>query len=79
MAEKTELNNNNENEQRKKETFREKIDRKLNGWDLMKREKLWAERGIRIKKSDIKSDKRIGVDYAKHCKEYLWRFQTKTE
>jgi len=29
MAEKTELNNNNENEQRKKETFREKTERKI--------------------------------------------------
>lgn len=54
-----------------------KIDRKLNGWDLMKREKLWVERGVKIKKSDIKSDKRVGIDYAKHCKHYLWRFYFK--
>lgn len=54
-----------------------KIDSKLKGWDLTKRKKLWIEQGIRIKKSDIKSDKRIGIDYAKHCKHYLWRFYLK--
>lgn len=25
----------------------------------------------------IQKSKRIGIDYAKHCKEYLWRFQLK--
>jgi DNA-3-methyladenine glycosylase len=51
-----------------------KIDRKLNGWDLTQGKKLWIEPGIKIKKSDIKSDKRVGIDYAKHCQHYLWRF-----
>jgi DNA-3-methyladenine glycosylase len=51
-----------------------KIDRKLNGLDLTRGGKLWVEKGIRVKKSDIKSDKRIGIDYAKHCRHYLWRF-----
>ena len=62
-----------------------KIDRKLNGWDLTKREKLWLVRPSRIparrqarrlwrKKHKIKSSKRIGIDYAKHCRHYLWRF-----
>jgi DNA-3-methyladenine glycosylase len=50
------------------------IDRKLNNWDITKKDKLWIEPGIKIKKSQIHRDKRIGVDYAKHCKEYLWRF-----
>jgi DNA-3-methyladenine glycosylase len=57
-----------------------KIDRKLNGWDITKGEKLWIEpRDPKIKLPKIKKFKRIGVDYAKHCKEYLWRFQMKTE
>jgi DNA-3-methyladenine glycosylase len=51
-----------------------KIDRKLNGWDMTKGKKLWIERGNKIKPSKIKKSKRIGIDYAKHCKEYLWRF-----
>lgn len=51
-----------------------KIDRKLNSWDLTKGEKLWLERGIKTKKSQIKKSKRIGIDYAKHCRHYLWRF-----
>lgn len=54
-----------------------KIDRKLNNWDMTKEEKLWIEPGIKIKNSEIKKDKRIGIDYAKHCKEYLWRFYIK--
>lgn len=51
-----------------------KIDRKLNGWNIIKGEKLWLEKGINIKQSQIKKEKRVGIDYAKHCKEYLWRF-----
>lgn len=50
------------------------IDRKLNGWDLTKGEKLWIEKGIKINPKDIKKSKRIGIDYARHCKHYLWRF-----
>ena len=51
------------------------IDRKLNGWDVTRGEKLWIEKlSQEISKKLIKSDKRIGIDYAKHCKEYLWRF-----
>jgi DNA-3-methyladenine glycosylase len=51
-----------------------KIDKKLNGWDLTRGEKLWIKKGVRINKKDIKKSKRIGVDYAKHCRHYLWRF-----
>ena len=52
-----------------------KIDKKLNGWDMTKGEKLWIEaRDSKMKLPRIKKSKRIGVDYAKHCKEYLWRF-----
>lgn len=50
------------------------IDRKLNGWDLTRGEKLWLERGEKINSKEIKKTKRVGVDYAKHCKHYLWRF-----
>lgn len=55
-----------------------KIDRKLNGWDVTKREKLWVERRDKVHKVDkvckVIESKRVGVEYAKHCKEYLWRF-----
>jgi DNA-3-methyladenine glycosylase len=52
-----------------------KIDRKFNGWDITKGDKLWIEKGIpKVQPSEFKKSKRIGVDYAKHCKEYLWRF-----
>ena len=67
-----------------------KIDKKLNGWDFMLGEKLWiasprlepeahqpwaeVRLGRKERNSKIIKSKRIGVDYAKHCKEYLWRF-----
>lgn len=57
------------------------INRKLNGWDMSKGEKLWiaSPRLVRIGrkkliKKNIIASRRIGIDYAKHCKEYLWRF-----
>ncbi len=50
------------------------IDSKLRGWDITKGEKFWIESGIKINKKDIKIGKRVGVDYAKHCKHYPWRF-----
>ena len=51
------------------------IDRKLNGWDVTTGKKLWIIKPEKkISKKLIKADKRIGIDYAKHCKEYLWRF-----
>jgi DNA-3-methyladenine glycosylase len=57
-----------------------KIDRRLNGWDITMGEKLWIEsRDPRARLLGVKKSKRVGVDYAKHCKEYLWRFQMKTE
>ncbi len=52
-----------------------KIDRKLNKWDLTKGEKLWIERPAQnCAKRNIVAGRRIGVDYAQHCREYLWRF-----
>ena len=64
-----------------------KIDRKLNNWDVTREEKLWIasprlvrlgrKKHKKIVRSDIYKDKRIGINYAKHCKEYLWRFYIK--
>ena len=51
-----------------------KIGEELNGWDITQGKKLWIEKGIKISSKDIKKAKRVGVDYAKHCKDYLWRF-----
>ena len=52
-----------------------KIDRKLNATDLTKSKLLWVEDGeTKIKKSQIKRGKRIGVDYAGKWKNKLWRF-----
>lgn len=52
-----------------------KIDKKLNKWDLTKGKKLWLEHPAQNPaKRDIVAGRRIGIDYAKHCREYLWRF-----
>lgn len=51
------------------------IDRELNGHDMTKGEKLWMEKGDeKIRKEDIIAGKRIGVEYAKHSRDYTWRF-----
>jgi DNA-3-methyladenine glycosylase len=51
------------------------IDRKLNKWDLTKGKRLWIEpRDPKIKLLKMKKSRRIGIDYAQHCREYLWRF-----
>ena len=51
------------------------IDKKLNGMDLCKSRELWIENfGEKIKPSQIKKDKRIGVDYAGKWKDKRWRF-----
>jgi len=55
-----------------------KIDRSLNGEDLIKSQKLWIEnKGTKISNREVVARKRIGVDYAKHCKHYPWRFYVK--
>jgi DNA-3-methyladenine glycosylase len=60
-----------------------KIDKKLNGCDLTKGEKLWiaSSRLVRLgrKNFKIKKSKRIGIEYAGHCKHYLWRFYLGTD
>lgn len=55
------------------------IDRSLNDWDVTKGERLWIEFGDKVPARRIVADKRVGIDYALHCKEYLWRFTLKTE
>mgnify|MGYP001611982063 CR=1 FL=1 len=50
------------------------IDKSFNGLNVSGG-KIWLEdRGIKIASKDIVASKRIGVDYAKHCKNYPWRF-----
>jgi DNA-3-methyladenine glycosylase len=55
------------------------IDRKLNGWDMTQGDKIWIEKPARnathsVAGGSIVAGRRIGIDYAKHCQEYLWRF-----
>lgn len=50
------------------------IDRSLNGWDVTCGEKLWIESGKPFDYETIETMKRIGIDYAKYCREYPWRF-----
>ena len=50
------------------------IDKTFNGLDVFGRN-IWIEdNGLKISPREIIKSKRIGVDYAKHCKDYLWRF-----
>jgi len=53
------------------------IDKKLNGHDLTLGKKLWIEEGEKIKPSQIKKSKRVGVDYAGIWKNRLLRFYIK--
>jgi DNA-3-methyladenine glycosylase len=55
------------------------IDRRLNHVDLTTGESLWFEdRGILVKKGDVGTHPRIGVDYAGKWAEKLWRFRLRT-
>jgi DNA-3-methyladenine glycosylase len=52
------------------------IDRRLNHVDLTTGESLWFEdRGVLVKKGDVGTHPRIGVDYAGKWAEKLWRFR----
>ena len=52
-----------------------KIDRKFNGKKAVPKNNLWIEdRGVKIKKSQIKTSPRIGVDYAGEWKDKNFRF-----
>jgi DNA-3-methyladenine glycosylase len=54
------------------------IDKGLYGEDLIKSKRVWVEDGIKIKKSDVISSKRIGVDYAGECANWEWNHRIKT-
>ena len=60
------------------------INKSLNGHNLTKGEKLWIEKRHPMSKGKKTSDvshfeiiksPRIGVDYAKHCKNWKWNFK----
>ena len=54
-----------------------KIKKTLNNQSLTS-SKIWLEDWkIKIPKNKIKKTKRIGIDYAEECKNYLWRFIAK--
>lgn len=52
-----------------------KIDKRLNGEDLIKSKKLWVEnRGIKIKPGQIRRSSRVNIGYAGAYKDKPWRF-----
>ena len=52
------------------------IDRRLNRVDLTTGESIWFEdRGVLVKKADVKAHPRIGVDYAGKWAKKPWRFR----
>ncbi|MEM1577565.1 MAG: DNA-3-methyladenine glycosylase [Candidatus Pacearchaeota archaeon] len=54
-----------------------KLDSTFYGEDLCKSDRVWITNGEKIKKSQIVAAKRIGIDYAMECKDFLWRFYIK--
>ena len=55
------------------------IDRRLNRVDLTAGESIWFEdRGILVKKGEVETHPRIGVDYAGEWAKKLWRFRLRT-
>lgn len=57
-----------------------KIDKALNGKKLSKVNGLWIEdRGVRIRRSDVKTTPRIGVAYAGEWAKKPWRFVLKKQ
>lgn len=51
------------------------IDKRLNGLNITTGQDIWIEdKGIKVRRKDVIKSKRIGVDYAGRCKDYLWRF-----
>jgi DNA-3-methyladenine glycosylase len=52
------------------------IDRRLNRVDLTTGESIWFEdRGVLVKKADVRAHPRIGVDYAGKWAQKPWRFR----
>ncbi len=54
-----------------------KIDRALNGEDIVKSRRLWIENGRKLKPVQIGRSRRIGVNYAGSYKNKFWRFYVK--
>lgn len=55
-----------------------KIDKTLNGEDIIESRRLWIEEGKKLKPAQIGKSKRIGIDYAGSYKDKLWRFFVKS-
>jgi DNA-3-methyladenine glycosylase len=53
------------------------ITRELNGEDLMESERIWVEEYRRVRKSEIASGPRVGIDYAEEFIHEPWRFWVK--
>ena len=53
------------------------ITRELNGEDLIDGERIWVEDHRRVKRSDIESGPRVGIDYAEEFAHEPWRFWVK--
>jgi DNA-3-methyladenine glycosylase len=51
------------------------IDKKLNGHDLTRGEKLWLERPENYKRPKITKSPRTGIEYARHCRRWKWNFK----
>lgn len=51
-----------------------KIDKTCNGHSLLESKKIWLEKGRKRKGEYIEKGKRINIDYAGKCRDYLWRF-----
>ena len=50
------------------------IDKTFNNLNVFEK-KIWIEDGgLKISPRQTRKSKRIGVDYAKYCRDYLWRF-----
>ena len=52
-----------------------RIDKSLNGLDLIKGKKLWIECPTNRKKFKITKSPRVGIEYARHCKAWKWNFK----
>jgi DNA-3-methyladenine glycosylase len=54
-----------------------KINKSLNGVSLLGNVLYIEDRGVEILENNIVATKRIGINYAKHCINYNWRFYIK--
>jgi DNA-3-methyladenine glycosylase len=55
------------------------IDRRLNRVDLTTGESIWFEdRGVLVRRGDVGTHPRVGVDYAGEWAKKLWRFRLRT-